>query len=82
MFVNMFSKKCHNDLLSITACMIANIVNWHYMWYNNLTKLQDLKHVTTLPDLSKLEKLRDIQIDNVPIDLNTLDESVRKLIHS
>ena len=45
-------------------------------------KLQDLKHVTKLPDLSKLKKLRDIQIDNVPIALNTLDESIRKLIHS
>ena len=31
-------------------------------------KLQDLKHVTTLPDLGKLVKLKSIQIDNVPID--------------
>lgn len=45
-------------------------------------KLQDLKHVTVLPDLSGLEKLKDIQVVNVPIDLDTLDESVRKLIHS
>ena len=44
-----------------------------------MLKLQDLKHVTALPDLSGLEKLRDIQIDNVPIALNTLEESVRKL---
>lgn len=43
-------------------------------------KLQDLKHVTTLPDLSRLKKLIDIQIDNVPIDLDTLDESVRRFI--
>lgn len=43
-------------------------------------KLQDLKHITTLPDLSKLKKLTDIQIDNVPIDLDTLDESIRRLI--
>lgn len=45
-------------------------------------KLQDLKHVISLPDLSGLEKLRDIQIGNVPIVLNTLDESVLKLIRS
>lgn len=45
-------------------------------------KLQDLKHVTSLPDLSRLENLRDIQISNVPIVLDTLDESVRKLIHT
>ena len=45
-------------------------------------KLQDLKHIRTLPDLSKLTQLTDIQINNVPIDLETLDESVRKLVHS
>lgn len=45
-------------------------------------KLTDLKHITALPDLSKLKKLANIRIDNVPIDLNTLDESVRKLVHS
>jgi len=45
-------------------------------------KLQDLKHITTLPDLKNLTKLADIQIDNVPVDLEALDESVRKLVHS
>lgn len=45
-------------------------------------KLQDLKHITTLPDLSKLTQLADIQINNVPLDLETLDESVRKLVHT
>lgn len=44
-------------------------------------QLRDLKHVTTLPDLSNLVKLTDIQTYNVPIDLDTLDESVRGLIH-
>lgn len=43
-------------------------------------KLQDLKHVTTFPDLSRLKKLTNIQIGNVPIDLDTLDESVRRFI--
>lgn len=45
-------------------------------------KLQDLKHVTMLPDLRNLTKLQEIQIDHVPIDLSALDESVRKLIHT
>ena len=44
-------------------------------------RLIDLKHITTLPDLSKLKKLANIKIDNVPIDLDTLDEPVRNLIH-
>lgn len=43
-------------------------------------KLQDLKHVTALPDLNGLKKLKEIRIDHVPIDLEALDESVRRLI--
>lgn len=43
-------------------------------------RLIDLKHITTLPDLSKLKKLVNIKIDNVPIDLDTLDGSVRSLV--
>lgn len=43
-------------------------------------RLQDLKHVRTLPDLKRLTKLRKIEIDNVPIDPDTLDQAVRKLI--
>lgn len=45
-------------------------------------KLKDLKHITKLPDLSGLTKLKEIQIDNVPVNLETMDESVRKLVHS
>ena len=44
--------------------------------------LQDLKHIKTLPDVSSLTKLKDIQIYNVPIQLETLDESVRRMVHS
>ncbi len=43
-------------------------------------KLQDLKHVTALPDLSGLAYLREIVLDNVPIDVSALDESVRRLV--
>lgn len=45
-------------------------------------KLKDLKHITKLPDLRGLTKLKEIQLDNVPVDLETMDESVRKLVHS
>ncbi|MDE6997121.1 MAG: hypothetical protein K2P04_04475 [Oscillospiraceae bacterium] len=30
--------------------------------------LRDLKHITTLPDLSAPERLQEIILDNVPID--------------
>ena len=36
-----------------------------------LLKLKDLQHIKTLPDLSRLTKLKEIQIDNVPIELET-----------
>lgn len=41
-------------------------------------KLRDLKHIKRLPDLSRLTKLKELQIDNVPVDVNTLDERIRK----
>lgn len=43
-------------------------------------KLQDLKHITLLPDLSRLHNLRQICVDNVPIDLDATDDAVKKLI--
>lgn len=44
--------------------------------------LKDLKHITKLPDLRRLTRLKEIQIDNVPVNLETMDELVRKLVHS
>lgn len=44
-------------------------------------KLQDLKHIKALPDLGNLKKLKRIYLDNVPIDKDTMDESVRKLLY-
>lgn len=44
-------------------------------------KLQDLKHIKTMPDLSNLKELKRIYLDNVPIDRDTMDESVRKLLY-
>lgn len=86
---------CGNNDLTALGDLISlrNLELWRIMKLDNLDfikslvnlktlKLQDLKHITTLPDLSKLTQLADIQINNVPIDLETLDESVRKLVHS
>lgn len=72
---------------------LRNLELWRIMKLDNLDfikflvnletlKLKDLKHIRTLPDLRRLTRLADIQIDNVPIDLETLDESVRKLVHT
>lgn len=49
---------------------ISSLVNLEVL------KLQDLKHVTALPDLSGLKKLKEIRIDNVPIDVRGLEEPV------
>lgn len=46
-----------------------------------ILKLQDLKHIKTLPDLCHLKKLKRIYLDNVPVNLDSLDESVRNLVH-
>lgn len=86
---------CGNNDLTALGDLISlrNLELWRIMKLDNLDfikslvnletlKLQDLKHITTLPDLSKLTQLADIQINNVPIDLETLDESVRKLVHT
>ena len=49
----------------------------------NLEKLslQDLKHITALPNLDPLTKLHDIRINNVPIDRDALDERIRSMVH-
>lgn len=86
---------CGNSDLTALGDLISlrNLELWRIMKLDNLDfikslvnletlKLQDLKHIRTLPDLRRLTRLADIQIDNVPIDLETLDESVRKLVHS
>lgn len=43
--------------------------------------LTDLKYIHTLPDLSALKNLKDIKIDNVPVDISTLPEDIQKIIH-
>ena len=86
---------CGNSNLMALGDLISlrNLELWRIMKLDNVDfikslvnletlKLQDLKHITALPDLSNLTKLADIQINNVPIDLEALDESVRKLVHS
>ena len=44
-------------------------------------KLQDLKHLKSLPDLSKLTHLNQIVLDNTGIQIEELDESIKKLVN-
>lgn len=43
--------------------------------------LIDLKHIRELPDLSKLTKLQDIRLDHVPVNLDSVDNELCKIIH-
>ena len=66
-----------------------NLDSFALLWCgnNDLTALGDLISLRNLElwrimKLDNFTQLTDIQINNVPIDLETLDESVRKLVHS
>lgn len=84
---------CKNDDLSGLGRLktLRELELWRIMGLGNIDfikeldklevlKLQDLKHVTALPDLSGLPDLREIVLDNVPIDVSALDEGVRRLV--
>lgn len=84
---------CKNDDLSGLGRLktLRELELWRIMGLENIDfikeldklevlKLQDLKHVTALPDLSGLADLREVVLDNVPIDVSALDESVRRLV--
>lgn len=43
--------------------------------------LIDLKHVRQLPDLSKLTNLQHIKLDNVAIDLDSLDSELKRIVY-
>lgn len=47
---------------------------------NQTLKLQDLNHIHELRDMLKPKKLREIILDNMPIDEATLPEELRILI--
>jgi len=49
---------------------VSNLINLEVL------RLQDLKHVTQLPDLSKLHNLRKIVLDNTGIDAEGLEETL------
>lgn len=83
--------KCDLSELS-NLISLKNLELWRIMKLDNIDfvsslenleilKLQDLKHITELPDLSRLKKLNKIIIDNVPIDLQSLDESIKNKIY-
>ena len=46
-----------------------------------ILKLMDLKWIKSLPDLSGLKDLKEIGIDNVPLDMEGIPDEIRKLIH-
>lgn len=43
-------------------------------------RLLDLSHIHALPDLTGLENLKEIILDNVPIDETTLPERIRGIV--
>lgn len=45
-----------------------------------ILKLIDLKWIKSLPDLSGLKDLKEIGIDNVPLDMDRIPDEIRKLI--
>lgn len=51
------------------------------LWGLESLSLQDLKHITSLPDMSKLVNLHDIKLDNVPVKLEDVPDHLRSMIH-
>jgi len=43
--------------------------------------LQDLKHITSLPDMSRLANLHDIKLYNVSVKLDEVPDNLRSMIH-
>ena len=63
---------------------LATLKNLHEieLWRIDMTsleiiKLQNLKHITSLPDLSKLTKLKKIILIDTGIDLESLPDSIK-----
>lgn len=82
-----------NDLSSLAGfTSLKNLELWRIAKLEDLSfvgtlknletlSLSDLKYIHTLPDLSALKNLKDIKIDNVPVDISTLPEDIQKIIH-
>lgn len=82
-----------NDLSSLAGFKsLKNLELWRIAKLEDLSfvgtlenletlSLTDLKYIHTLPDLSALKNLKDIKIDNVPVDISTLPEDIQKIIH-
>lgn len=57
-----------------------------YFFISTLTgpqilKLMDLKWIKSLTDRLGLKDLKEIGINNVPLDMNRIPDEIRKLIH-
>lgn len=81
-----------NDLSSLSGLeQLRKLELWRIMkledisFISTLTGLQilkliDLKWIKRLPDLSGLKDLKEIGIDNVPLDMDSIPDEIRKLI--
>lgn len=53
---------------------------------STLTELEelsliDLSHIYELPDLSGVKNIRDIRLDNVPIDIQKIPDDLKRIVH-
>ncbi|MBE6752868.1 MAG: hypothetical protein E7559_00695 [Ruminococcaceae bacterium] len=81
-----------NDLSSLAGFGLKSLELWRINKLEDISfistllqletlRLQDLKHIRTLPDMSALKHLRDITLDNVPVDTEALPEYLRGIVH-
>lgn len=79
-----------NDLSSLAGFNLKSLELWRINKLEDISfistlqqleslKLQDLKHIKALPDMSALKNLQEIVLENVPIDVDSLPENLRKI---
>lgn len=79
-----------NDLTSLRNFELKSLCLWRISKLEDISfiptllqletlRLADLKHITHLPDMSELKHLRDISLENVPVDISSLPEYLRKI---
>lgn len=82
-----------NDLTSLRDFGLKSLSLWRINKLEDISfiptllqletlRLIDLKHITHLPDMSALKHLRDITLENVPIDISSLPDYLRNITHT
>ncbi len=77
-----------NDLSSLMGFGLRSLELWRINKLEDISfisslrqletlRLQDLRHITALPDMSALACLKEIILDNVPIDVSALPDNLR-----